>query len=89
MSNYQVRIKKSAKSDLKKLKRSNLQANFEDIVDTLKYNPYEPTHSFEKLYPPQRQLYSRRINVKHRVVYTIDDQNKLVTIYSAWSHYRE
>ncbi|MDI1634737.1 Txe/YoeB family addiction module toxin, partial [Staphylococcus aureus] len=28
-----------------------------------------------------------RSNLQHRVVYTIDDRNKVVLILSAWSHY--
>ncbi len=84
---YRVRIKNSAKPDLKKLKRSNLKTNFEKVVDQLKDNPYKNNQGFEKLQPPIAGKYSRRINIQHRVVYTIDEIHKIVTIYSAWSHY--
>ncbi|GKT03951.1 Txe/YoeB family addiction module toxin [Furfurilactobacillus entadae] len=87
MSEYQVRIKNSAKSDLKKLKRSHLKEQFLDIVNTLKSNPYDLTQSFEKLQPTSAGLYSRRLNTQHRVVYSIDDETKTVSIFSAWSHY--
>lgn len=33
---YHGRIKNSAKPDLKKIKRSNLKDNFQDIIDQLK-----------------------------------------------------
>jgi Txe/YoeB family toxin of toxin-antitoxin system len=84
---YQVQIKNSAKSDLKKLKRSHLQKAFMGVLADLKSDPYQPTQSFEKLQPFSRGLYSRRINSQHRVVYDIDDATKVVTIYAAWSHY--
>lgn len=87
MSDYQVQIKNSAKSDLKKIKRSNLKESFYAVVDQLKQNPFEPNQGFEKLEPPIAKKYSRRINVQHRVVYTVDKVNKVVSIYSAWSHY--
>ena len=32
-------------------------------------------------------LYSRRINIKHRLVYQVYEENKIVKIVSAWSHY--
>jgi len=80
-------IKNSAKPDLGKLKRSHLQERFEHITATLKQNPYAPTDSFEKLQPPSARFYSRRLNGQHRVVYTVDESTKTVTIYSAWSHY--
>lgn len=79
MSNYTVKIKNSAKLDLKK--------TFIEIVETLKNNSYKITQSFEKLEPKYLERYSRRINLQHRVVYTIDDRNKVVLILSAWSHY--
>ncbi|MFR0551548.1 Txe/YoeB family addiction module toxin [Ligilactobacillus salivarius] len=84
---YRVRIKNSAKSDLKKLKRSNLQDSFDTIIKQLKKNPFEHNQGYEKLKPPIDGKYSRRINVQHRVVYTVDKKDKIVNIYSAWSHY--
>ena len=81
---YSVRIKNSAKSDLKKIKKSNLKTSFQDIVDQLKKDPYKKDQGFEKLGPPISDKFSRRINIKHRVVYTIDDTNKIVNIFSAW-----
>lgn len=84
---YHGRIKNSAKPDLKKIKRSNLKDNFQDIIDQHKKDPYKKNQGFEKLEPPILGKYSRRINIKHRVVYTVDDVNKIVSIYSAWSHY--
>ncbi|MCI2803204.1 Txe/YoeB family addiction module toxin [Staphylococcus pettenkoferi] len=87
MSRYQVKIKNSAQRDLKKLKRSHLKSAFLNIVEELKVNPYSPKHSFKLLQPPHLRRYSRRLNLQHRVVYTVDDSNKIVYILSAWSHY--
>ena len=87
MSVYQVEIKNSAKSDLKKLKKSNLKDQFLKTVAILKVNPYQLTQSFEKLQPTGRGLYSRRLNAQHRVVYRVDEELKKVYIYAAWSHY--
>ncbi|SCT01608.1 Txe/YoeB family addiction module toxin [Staphylococcus caeli] len=87
MNNYIVVIKNSAKSDLKKLKQSQLKNQFLNIIETLKKDPYSPTQSFEKLQPKHLGRYSRRINYQHKVVYTVDEDKKVVMIYSAWSHY--
>lgn len=84
---YTVVVRNSAKSDLKKIKQSQLIGNFQSIVTQLKINPYFPNQSFEKLTPPASGKYSRRLNIQHRVVYTIDQDAKLVKIYSAWNHY--
>ncbi|WP_283618242.1 Txe/YoeB family addiction module toxin [Ligilactobacillus hohenheimensis] len=84
---YKIRIKNSAKGDLKKLKQSHLKSSFLDVVETLKRNPYEPSQSFEKLQPYSAGRFSRRINSQHRVVYRVDEESKIVSIYSAWTHY--
>lgn len=84
---YNVYFKSSAKNDLKKIKQSNLKKNFLEIVQTLKNAPFKQTQAFEKLVPKEKGRYSRRINHKHRVVYTVDEENNSVYIYSCWSHY--
>ncbi|WP_056942241.1 Txe/YoeB family addiction module toxin [Secundilactobacillus kimchicus] len=84
---YEVEIKNSAKGDLKKLKQSNLKDQFLKTIAILKHDPFQPTQSFEKLQPPSSQLYSRRLNAQHRVVYRVDITLRKVYIYSAWSHY--
>lgn len=84
---YNVYFKNSVKKDLKKIKQSNLKKNFLEIVQTLKNDPFKQTQAFEKLVPKEKGRYSRRINYKHRVVYTVDEENNSVYIYSCWSHY--
>lgn len=87
MSLYEVVIKNSVKKDLKKIKHSHLRNNFNEIVQTLKEDPFASTQSFEKLQPRSAAFYSRRINQQHRVVYKVDEDAKRVEIYSAWTHY--
>lgn len=84
---YAIKVKSSAKRDLKKIKGSYLEKSFLEIIEQLKQNPYQKNQSFEKLVPPIKGFYSRRINVQHRVVYKVNEENKTVVIYSAWSHY--
>ncbi|UBH09719.1 Txe/YoeB family addiction module toxin [Macrococcus armenti] len=57
------------------------------MIKQLKENPYKNNHSFEKLIPPIKGFYSRRLNVQHRVVYTVNDEDKIVTIHLAYRHY--
>lgn len=85
---YSIKVKSGAKRDLKKIKGSYLEKNFLDIINQLKEDPYQNNQSFEKLVPPIKGYYSRRINVQHRVVYKIDEEEKTVVIYSAWGHYK-
>lgn len=84
---WKIKIKSGAKGDLRKVTRSPLSDMFDEIKQTLKQDPYDPRHSFEKLTPPAAGYYSRRLNGQHRVVYKILVESKTVVIYSCWVHY--
>lgn len=58
MSDWQISIKKTAKSDLKKVLKSPLRPSFEEIINVLTKNPYLAIQSFEKLTPPATGYYS-------------------------------
>ncbi|PAK80745.1 addiction module protein [Lentilactobacillus kefiri] len=89
MSKWHLKIKSTAKGDLRKVLRSPLRQSFESVKATLETDPFSPVQSFEKLTRPAAGFYSRRINGQHRVAYTIDKDNKLVIIYSCWAHYED
>ena len=82
---YVVLLSKQAVKDLEKLKQSGLNKKAKEIVDTLKQNPRTPP--YEKLVGNLQGYYSKRINIHHRLVYRIDDKEKVVLIVSMWTHY--
>ena len=55
------------------------------LINILKKNPYEPP--YEKLSGDLKGYYSRRINIKHRLVYSVDEDKKIIQVVSVWSHY--
>ncbi|GAA0054109.1 Txe/YoeB family addiction module toxin [Streptococcus canis] len=77
------------RDDIPKLEAVGLKRDFDDIISILKENPYSRKRRMEKLHPKHKEIYSMRINVQHRVVYTIHKQDKLVKTWSAWSHYEQ
>lgn len=85
---YKVVINNGAKKDLKKIKGTHLEKNFLEVIAQLKVDPYCNNQGFEKLVPPIKGFYSRRINVQHRVVYKVDNTTHQVFVYSAWGHYK-
>ena len=84
---YRVVITKNALKDVEKLKAANLSAKAKALTEILKENPYQTPPSYEKLIGDLEGLYSRRINIKHRLVYEVLEQEKTVKIVSMWSHY--
>lgn len=77
------------RDDLPLLKSAGLQSDFDEVVAILKENPFSRQRRMEKLNPKQKEIYSMRINGKHRVVYTVDKERKIVKIWSAWTHYEQ
>lgn len=71
--------------DYKKALQSNLKDIFEKILDELEQNPYQPPT--EKLLGYPIPTFSKRVNIKHRIVYNVDNENNVVKILSMWSHY--
>ncbi len=84
---YSVMISKEALKDLPKLKSAGLSQKVKVLTEILKINPYQNPPPYEKLVGDLAGLYSRRINIKHRLVYKVDEDLKIVKVLSMWSHY--
>ncbi len=82
---WTIKFSRNALKDAKKLRSANLEANVRSLLDILRQNPYEPP--YEKLSGNLQGYYSRRINIKHRLVYSVDNETKTIRVVSAWSHY--
>nr|WP_258317304.1 Txe/YoeB family addiction module toxin [Enterococcus casseliflavus] len=68
-----------------KLKSVNLTNKFDELIKFIKENPFQTPPPYEKL--TGLPYYSRRLNIKHRLVYSVDEERKTITILSVWSHY--
>ena len=82
---WKIEFSRAALKDAKKLKSANLEANVRDLLEILKSNPYQPP--YEKLSGNLKGYYSRRINIKHRLVYAVNNEVKTIRVVSVWSHY--
>lgn len=86
---YNIIYTKSAVKDISKLKSSHLDKNAKALIDLIKINPFQVLPSYEKLVGDLHGLYSRRINVKHRLVYEVFEEEKIVKIISLWTYYEK
>ena len=84
---YKVEISKTAIKDIQKLKAIGLSEKARKLVELLKENPYTTPPSYEKLVGDLNGMYTRRINIQHRMVYTVDEKEKRVRVLRMWSHY--
>jgi Txe/YoeB family toxin of toxin-antitoxin system len=84
---WRVVFTKQALKDAKKLSAAGLRPKAEKLLDILREDPYQTPPPFEKLIGDLSGAYSRRINIQHRLVYQIIDDEKTVKVIRMWSHY--
>lgn len=84
---WRVVFTKLAQKDAKRLSAAGLRKKAETLLDILRKNPYQTPPPFEKLLGDLSGAYSRRINIQHRLVYQILDDEKVVKVISMWTHY--
>ena len=87
MVTYKLVYTNQALKDAKKLNKSGLKDKAIEILDLLAENPYKTPPSYEKLAGDLTGAYSRRINIQHRIVYQILEDEKIVKIIRMWTYY--
>jgi len=78
---------KQAKKDAKKLTAANLKTKAQKLLQIIEINPYENPPPYEKLVGDLSGAYSRRINIQHRMVYQVIEEENAIKILRFWSHY--
>jgi toxin YoeB len=86
----EIEFKTGALDDFEFWKRSGNKSIQNRITELLKYialNPEVGIGKPEKLKGKLSGFWSRRITKEHRIIYQIDHQKQIVTIYSLQGHY--
>lgn len=90
MGKYIVNVSKEAKKHLALHHKTGNKANIrkiERIFKELSETPYVGVGEPELLKHNYAGYWSRRINRKDRIVYTVDEGIVTVSVASAWGHY--
>ena len=78
---------RQAQKDAKKLVAAGLRPKAEELLDILRENPFQNPHPYEKLVGDLAGAYSRRIDIQHRLVYQVLEQDHVVKVIRMWIHY--
>lgn len=87
MVEYKIVYTKDAIKDIPKLKAAHLDKKAKALVELVSESPFKTPPPYEKLLGDLRGLYSRRINIQHRIVYEVFEDLRTIRILSMWSHY--
>ena len=78
---------KHALKDAKKISAAGLKAKTEALIEVLANDPFQNPPAYEKLVGDLDGIYSRRINIHHRLVYEVFKKERIVRVLRMWSHY--
>ena len=84
---WKIYFTKQAKKDAKKLASAGLKRKAEELLHIIQENPYQTPPTYEKLVGDLNGAYSRRINIQHRFVYQILDDQNAIKVLRMWTHY--
>ena len=84
---YKIVYTKTAVKDIPRLKSAHLDEKAKALIEVIRENPYQTPPSYEKLVGDLSGLYSRRINIQHRLVYEVLENEQTIKIVSLWTHY--
>lgn len=93
---YKIVFTKQAIRDLNNLKKSGISSKAKAPIDIIRDNPYQNSPRYEKLVGNLDGILSRRINIQHRLVYQVYEENftennneyaGTIKIIRAWTHY--
>jgi toxin YoeB len=84
---WRVVFTRQARKDAKKLSASNLRPKAEELLDIIREDPFQKPPPYEKLLGDLSGAYSRRINIQHRLVYQVLEEERIVKVIRMWTHY--
>jgi Txe/YoeB family toxin of toxin-antitoxin system len=79
--------KVTQKDSLKVAQYPALRRKVESLLALMEMDPFQSPPRYEKLSGNYTGLYSRRINIQHRLVYQVLEEVKVVKILAMWTHY--
>ena len=87
MSRWRVVFTRQAPEEAKKLSGAGLRPKAEYLLDLLREDPLQNPPPFEKLIGDLKGALSLRINIQHRLVYQVSEEEKTVKVLRMWTHY--
>jgi len=84
---YRLVVTKRAKKDKPKLESHGLWEKTRELLKQIREDPYKKP--VEKLVGDFKGAFSKKINIKHRLIYEVNESEKTVKIISMFGHYAD
>ena len=87
MVKWQLVYTKQAQKDAKNLAGASLKEKAISLIGIIESDPFQVPPPYEKLVGDLAGMYSRRINIQHRLVYQVYREERVIKVIRMWSHY--
>ena len=87
MKGWELAFTRQAQKDARQLSAAGLRPKAERHLSILTIDPFQNPPPFEKLVGDLKGAYSRRINIQHRLVYQVLEEEHFVKVLRMWTHY--
>jgi toxin YoeB len=84
---WEIVFTKQAQKDAIKLASAGLKLKAQNLLDVIREDPFQNPPPYEKLIGDLAGAYSRRINIQHRLVYQVYQQERIIKVLRLWTHY--
>lgn len=84
---WQLVFTKQSQKDAVKISQSGLKDKAQALLQILSESPLQNPPPYEKLVGDLSGAYSRRINIQHRLVYQLLEEQHAVKVLRMWTHY--
>ncbi len=84
---YRVVLSRQAVKDKEKIRQAGYGGRVKALLELISTDPFRTPPPYEKLVGDLKGFYSRRINLQHRLVYEVREEEKAVVVARMWTHY--
>jgi len=84
---WTIEFTKISQEDARKIAEIGLKPKVERLLEILETDPYQSPPPCKRLSGDLAGYYSRRISIKHRLVYEVIERERTVKVLRMWSHY--
>ena len=87
MTTWRLVFSKAAQKDARKPASSGLKPKAQELLAIIGEDPFANPPRYEKLVGDLAGCYSRRINIQHRLVYEVNETERVVKVIRMWTRY--
>ncbi|HIU25077.1 MAG TPA: Txe/YoeB family addiction module toxin [Candidatus Copromorpha excrementigallinarum] len=82
---YRILFSSRAEKDKKRLKEAGLEERAKEILNKMCEDPFAAPPAFRALKGNLAGFYSKRINIKHRLVYQVIPEERIIKVLRIWT----